>query len=872
MTDSCKRLDFYKMKKFLAFFVLFMSLSTVFAQSHRVIVVMNEKYDNTHLARKTEQMTKAQRRDFVIQDRKAFCQASQQEVFDFLDGFKDEVSGVEQYWTFNGFRCEATDEVIAQLEKRADVAYVYRDQMRKMVPDVVETQVVETRDIAWHVSKVNAPAVWSYNGSTGYNGNGVVVAIVDSGVDYNHIDIAGSMWDGGTNFPHHGYDCVNNDNDPMDEYCHGTHVAGIVAGQGNAGTQTGIAPGAKIMAVRVLDETGYGNDEQVISGLEFALEHGADILNLSLGDPEIGPVGIYRDLFVTVKDAGVVASVAAGNVGDTQYTYPVPFNVECPGNCPPPWLHPDQVNLISGGTSGVICVGATDANDSHCGFSSVGPVTWAAGANVGNYNDYPYQNGDAAQPGLIRPDISAPGANVTSLNYLTGNGYVAYDGTSMATPCVSGVLALLLDANPELTPAELDSIIEMTAANAGNTMKNNITGSGRIDALAAVNALFHHGPTNLTADLSGDYVDLNWTAAANADYYTIYRDGMSVVNNLTSTTYTDHLTYAGKYTYYVKAHLSNDMMTLPSNYVTIDKMLDIQTEVINNTKVALAWDMPNCIVEDFESGNLYQNMWINDGTNPWVVAQGDANSGAYFVKSTNKTMFSTSKISLAVNVATTCVVSYYAKVDCFPLNGGGFFIDNVQQGQTLKDIVPWTKYTVSLSPGNHLLEWKYGNQLTEGDYANEFYVDDITVGNTFEIYRANCDGSNAEMIAVNVINAQFIDNDWIILPIGQYKYGVSIDGGYNIYWSECIDKDYLGIDENVVDDIAVYPNPANDFIIVGVNDDSSAQSVDIYDVTGQLMISSTDHEINVSELESGIYFVNILTNNGVVTKKISVVR
>ena len=858
------------MKKiFLTFLMLLMSLGSIFAQS-RVIVVMVDKYDDAQLSRKTQNMTKAQRRDFVIQERMAFCQESQQNVMDFLDGLKGEVSGIEQYWAFNGFSCDASENVIALLEKRPDVAYVYRDQMRKMVPEMVEAKAAETRDIAWHVSKVNAPAVWNYNGSTGYNGDGVIVAVVDSGVDYNHVDIAGSMWDGGPEFPHHGYDCVNNDNDPMDEYCHGTHVAGIIAGQGNAGTQTGIAPGAKIMAVRVLDDTGYGTDAQVIDGLEFALKHGADILNLSLGDPEVGPVALYRDLFKTIQDAGVVASVAAGNVGDTQYTYSVPFNVECPGNCPPPWLHPDQVNLISGGTSAVICVGATDANDAHCSFSSVGPVTWASGAQVGNYNDYPYENGDASKPGLIRPDISAPGANVTSLNYQTGTGYVAYDGTSMATPCVAGVLALLLDADPELLPAELDSIIELTAANAGNTVKNNITGSGRIDALAAVNAVFYHGPTNLTANLSGNYVDMNWTAAANATSYTVYRDGIAVANNLTSTTYTDHLIYAGKYTYYVKAHLNNDLTTLPSNYVTIDKAFDIQTEVINQTKVALSWDMPNCIFEDFESGNLYQNMWINDGTNPWEVTTADANSGLYSVRSTNKTMFSTSKISLAVNVATTCVVSYYAKISCFPLNGGGFFIDNVQHGETLKDIVPWTRYTVSLSPGNHLLEWKYGNQLTEGDYENSFYIDDITVGNAYDIYRANCDGSGQTLIAEAVINAQFIDNDWVILPIGQYKYGVSIDGGYTIYWSDCIDKDYQGVDENIVDNLNIYPNPANEFIHVETN--CELQRIDVYDVTGKLMISSTETEINVSDLESGIYFVNILTDKGCVTKKISVVR
>lgn len=850
------------MKKFFVLLVFLMSFGAIFAQQ-RVIVVMNDKYDNTQLARKTQGMTKSERRDFVIQERMAFCQASQQNVMDFLDGFKGEVSGIERYWAFNGFRCDASEEVISMLEKRADVAYVYRDEVRKMVPEMVEAKPAETRDIAWHVDKVNAPAVWNYNGSTGYNGDGVIVAVVDSGVDYNHIDIAGSMWDGGANYPHHGYDICHDDDDPMDDYCHGTHVAGIVAGQGNAGTQTGIAPGAKIMAVKVLDDTGYGTDSDLISGVHFAMYHGADIINLSLGDPEIGPSTIYRDLFVSVQDAGMVASVAAGNVGDTQYTYPVPFNVECPGNCPPPWLHPDQVNLISGGTSGVICVGATDSNDSHCSFSSVGPVTW---------DDYPYQNGDASQPGLIRPDISAPGANVTSLNYQTGTGYVAYDGTSMATPCVSGVLALLLDANPELLPAELDSIIELTAANAGNTVKNNITGSGRIDALAAVNALFHHGPTNLTADLSGDYVDLNWTAAANATSYTVYRDGMAVSNNLTSTTYTDHLTYSGKYTYYVKAHLNNDMMTLPSNYVTIDKVIDIQTEVINETKVALMWDMPNCIYDGFESGSLYQNMWINDGTNPWEVTMADANSGSYSVRSTNKTMFSTSKISLAVNVAVTCVVSYYAKISCFPLNGGGFFIDNVQYGETLKDIVPWTRYTVTLSPGNHLLEWKYGNQLTEGDYENSFYIDDITVGNAYNIYRAHCDGSGQTLIAEGVINAQFIDNGWVTLPIGQYKYGISIDGGHTIYWSECIDKDYQGVDDIDFADCSVYPNPADDYIIVGANNDSPVQRIDIYDVTGKLMISSVEKEINVSGLESGMYFVNILTDKVCVTKKISVVR
>ncbi len=850
------------MKRFFLFLVLMMGVNTVFAQQ-RVIVMMAEKFDNSQLAKKTRNMTKAERRDFVIKEQMAFCKASQQDVMEFLDGFKGEVSGIEQYWAFNGFRCDASEEVIAQLEKRSDVACVYRDEKRKMTPDMVANPVA-SKGNAWHVDKVNAPAVWGYNGSTGYDGDGVVVAVVDSGVDYNHVDIAGAMWDGGDDYPLHGWNIVSDNNDPMDDYCHGTHVAGIIAGQGSAGTQTGIAPGAKIMAIKVLDDTGYGTDSDVISGIHFALYHGADIINLSAGDPELGASIMYREVFEELNYAGIVAAVAAGNTGDQQYAYPVPNNVNCPGNCPPPWLHPDQVNLISGGKTAVISVGATDNNDAHASFSSVGPVAW---------DDYPYQNGDASQPGLIRPDISAPGKNVTSLNFHTNTGYVEYDGTSMATPCVSAVLALLLDAEPELLPAQLDSIIELTAVPAGNSMKNNIVGAGRIDALAAINALYHHGPTNLTADFDGNYVDLNWEAAEDATYYELYRDGLRIANNLTATTYTDHLTYGGKYTYYVKAHLNSDMTTLPSNYVTIEKIIDIQAEIINGTKVALMWDMPNCIYDGFESGDLYQNMWINDATSPWQVTMETANSGAYSVRSTNTAMFSASKISLAVNIPTTCMVSYYAMVDCFPLNGGVFKIDNVQQGETLKDHVPWTRYTVAISPGNHLLEWRYVNQLAEGEYENAFYVDDITVGNAFNVYRAKCDGSYQTLVAEDVVNAQYVDNDWITLPDGYYKYGVSADGGYTIYWSDCLVKGYEDVGEHEDVAVAVYPNPANDVLTI---ESVGIQRVTVYSVLGEMVYDNcfdTDKiTLQLADYQSGMYFINVLTEKGVVTKKVTVSR
>ena len=842
------------MKKTITLLLLVFYFSVIFGQDkeyHHVIVLMEQQYDNVALGRKTQFMDKAQRREFVINDHKAFCQASQAEVLAFVGSLGDEVQEVHSFWSVNGLACMATDEAILMLGARRDVALVYHDEFRKMIPEGEKSYPVESKDNAWHVDKVNAPAVWNYNGATGYNGNGVVVAIIDSGVNYNHVDLAGSMWDGGTEFPHHGYDVVNHDNDPMDDYMHGTHCAGIVAGQGNAGTQTGIAPGAKIMAIKVLDETGYGDDAQVFEGVEFALAHGADILSCSFGDAGTGGNALHRQLYETVLDAGVVAAVAAGNDGESVTSSLMrPYNIESPGNCPPPWFHPDQT--LHGGHTAVICIGATDATDKHSSFSSVGPVTWTEGEYIGDYDDYPYEVGNPDKPGLIRPDISAPGSNITSLAFPGNTGYVAYDGTSMATPCAAGVMALLLEADPTLNPAQIDSLIELTAVKIGDYKKNNTTGSGRIDALAAVNALFHHGPTGLTASFDGETVELSWEAPASAISYEVYRDGLRIGNDVTSTHYSDHLTYGGAYTYYVTAVLENGLTTLPSNYVNIEKEVEVEAEVINNQRVNLTWNMPNSIVDGFESGDFYQNMWFNDAASPWVISANNPNSGTYCAKSTNTGMFSTSSLSLGVNVPITCVVSYAARISCFPLNGGGFLIDNVQQGETIKGEEPWARYSFILNPGSHQLQWKYVNQLAEGEFENAFYIDDITVGNPFNIYRDNCNGTAPELIAEKVADAHYVDYGWDALPIGQYKYGISNNEGLAIAWSECLPKTVMAVNETT--------------------ETADVMRVTIVNALGQVVYDKVaDKDVSASVLErfpDGIYVVRLMTGQGIVTKKV----
>ena len=154
-------------------------------------------------------------------------------------------------------------------------------------------------------------------------------------------------------------------------------------------------------------------------------------------------------------------------------------------------LHEEQM-VNTGGTSCVICVGAVDYNDQIAPFSSEGPSQWA---DVPEYGDYPYSAGSTAEIGHIRPDLCAPGVQIKSLDYNNINGYTLMDGTSMATPLVTGTIALMLSKNHELTPAQIDNILETTAiapqktASPRSQHKDNDFGAGRLDALAAVNAV-----------------------------------------------------------------------------------------------------------------------------------------------------------------------------------------------------------------------------------------------------------------------------------------------------------------------------------------------------------------------------------------------
>ena len=448
-----------------------------------VVMLMKAQYDRSQLCRRADYFpSRAERRAYVVNELKSFTEASQHDLKNILAEMENHgmVSSVRSLWSANTLYFEATKTALLDLSERTDIETISLNIQHQWIPES-ETQVSAsaTREVTPNITQVNADQVWEL----GYTGAGVVVAVVDSGVNYNHLDLADHLWDGGEEFPHHGYDIVNDDDDPMDDKGHGTHCAGTVCGDGTAGALTGIAPDATLMCVKSIRGDGFGGAVNIAGGMEWSVEHGCDLISMSLGMVNAGVADkkILRRTCEAVLDAGIVAMVCAGNEGNAflQMTYPVPNNVRVPASCPPPYLDPDQM-ANPGALSSVVAVGAVNYNDAAADFTSRGPVTWQD-TEFGDYANNP-------GIGLIRPDICAPGVNIKSLDYENTSGYTNMDGTSQATPCVGGIVALMLQKNPELTPAEICRILEETSVKLTST-KSNITGVGRVDALAAVNAV-----------------------------------------------------------------------------------------------------------------------------------------------------------------------------------------------------------------------------------------------------------------------------------------------------------------------------------------------------------------------------------------------
>ena len=468
-------------------FIFYLGIAAAASPDVKINIILSEQSDATALLLEASYYRDRQeQRTFVIESLKRQACRSQHNLLELLEELQHQgmVDDIESYWLVNCISCTADPSVIPLLEQRREVTTVYRIEEAPWIFEDEATPAPrgDGREITQNLLQVNAPQVWAQ----GYTGAGVLIALIDTGVRLDHVDLEGRLWDGGSEYPNHGYDFYYHDNDPSDDRGHGTHVAGTICGTGVSGSQTGIAPEATIMALKAFNNEGVGEETHWIAAMQFALEHGADLMNMSLGRPQPSAAQklMMRQACDNTLAAGVVVAACAGNIRQMQFMVPPPNNIYTPGDCPPPHLHEDQL-VNTGGTSCVICVGAVDYNNNIAQFSSQGPSQWT---DVAAYNDYPYTEGSATEIGLIRPDICAPGVQIKSLDYNTTNGYTLMDGTSMATPLVAGTMALMLSKNRELTPAQIDEILEHTAVKL-TEHKSNDFGSGLLDALAAVNAV-----------------------------------------------------------------------------------------------------------------------------------------------------------------------------------------------------------------------------------------------------------------------------------------------------------------------------------------------------------------------------------------------
>ena len=282
--------------------------------------------------------------------------------------------------------------------------------------------------------QIGADQIWTRTDTHGspVTGTGITVAVIDTGVFYTHPDLGGGFGPGHKVIG--GYDFFNNDPDPMDDNGHGTHVAGIIAGSGGI---EGVAPGASIMAYKVLGADGSGPMSNVIEAIDASIDPNNDGIttdHLQVISMSLGGSGSSQDpICMAVKravDAGIVVVVAAGNSGPSVGT------VASPGVSPY-----------------AVTVGAVDDAGALANFSSRGPT-----ADM-----------------LMKPEISAPGVNILSTvpysgtTHSSSTGYMTMSGTSMATPHVSGAAALLIQLHPTWTPQQVKSALVTGARNIGES-------------------------------------------------------------------------------------------------------------------------------------------------------------------------------------------------------------------------------------------------------------------------------------------------------------------------------------------------------------------------------------------------------------------
>jgi serine protease AprX len=390
-----------------------------------------------------------QRRAELVRTLKSRAAAAQAPARSFL---RDRQAGpIKDLWIINGLAVTATPETILALAARPEVESIRYDEVFPLfLPEISPSQV--TGPVEPNVQQVNAPALWEL-GELGYAGQGVTVASMDTGVDFNHPDL-GPRWRGGSNswFDPNG----EHPEVPVDVDGHGTGVMGIMVGGNAGGSVIGVAPEAQWISVKIFNDAGLAATSAIHEGFGWLLDpdgnpatdDAPDLVNNSWGFEEAPGVcdlttRIFQADLRALKAAGIAVVFAAGNTGPNANTSVSPAN------------YPES-----------FAVGFLQSATTISSLSAQGP---------------------SACDGTTYPEAVAPGFNVRTADL--NSSYVNLAGSSIAVPHVSGVMALLLSALPETRPEVLETVLKNSATDLGQTGPDNSYGFGLVNAQAAFNLL-----------------------------------------------------------------------------------------------------------------------------------------------------------------------------------------------------------------------------------------------------------------------------------------------------------------------------------------------------------------------------------------------
>lgn len=458
------------------------------------LVMVREQVDHSRMNRQMREIgltSRWRRHEFVVKNARDLAERSQRSLVRELETMKRQglVRSYRSFWVTNMISVEAVPRVFDRLVARSDVGAIYADAVMNLregwdEPEVrAEGDEGGLRSIPNNLVCVNVEPAWN----AGYDGTGTLVATFDSGADGNHPAFA-SRWRGaqpGVEWWEAWKDPYSGSEFPFDSGTHGTHVLGILTADPPVGDPIGVAPGALWISAGILIQW---NVQKIIECYEWAV------------DPDGNPS--------TIDDVPDVINNSWGTTANCDQTF---------------W---NAIDLVE--AAGIVNVISVD--NSGPGYASVNsPESRAASPtvnfSVGNVNphdpEYPIANSSGRGPSpcdyaSIKPELTAPGTQIYST--LPNNGYGLKSGTSMASPHVSGAVAILRQVNPDLSVDEVKTALMATAFDRGSAGEDNDYGWGIIDIGAAVqyvlNTIPMYPPRNLSAAVSGDSVALTWMPPA----------------------------------------------------------------------------------------------------------------------------------------------------------------------------------------------------------------------------------------------------------------------------------------------------------------------------------------------------------------------